>query len=91
MPRIIQFLHTAVEATPNEINDRIIPWNNHKDHRRKFILSQGRYVKDDNAENDDLTFWGEWEAQSNIEKLRNTKKTFTDLNKQTIFRLWSFK
>lgn len=73
MPRIIQFLHTAVEAIPNEINDRIIPWNNHKDHRRKFILSEGKYIKGSKEENGDLTFWGEWEAQSNIERLQNTR------------------
>ena len=73
MPRIIQFLHTAVEATPNDANNSIIPWNNHKDHRRKFILSEGKYVNRDNEKSDNLTFWGEWEAQSNIEILKNTR------------------
>jgi len=73
MPQIVQFLHTAVEATPNGKNDSIIPWNNNKDHRRKFILSEGKYVNDDMEENSDLTFWGEWEAQSYIKKLINTR------------------
>lgn len=74
MPRIIQFLHTAVEATPKEVNDIEIPWNNHKDHRRKFILSEGAYASGDSVKEDSLTFWGEWEAQSKIEKLHNSKK-----------------
>ncbi len=74
MPKIVQFLHTGVEAKPSQINNRVIPWNNHKDHRRKFILSKGKYVNEGNAEDADLTFWGEWEAQSNIERLNNTGK-----------------
>jgi len=73
MPRIIQFLHTAVEAEPNK-NESIIHWNNNKDHRRKFILSEGKYVKDNNEENSDLVFWGEWEAQSKVENLKSTKE-----------------
>lgn len=78
MPKIIQFLHTAVEATPNEINDKIIPWNNNIDHRRKFILSHGKYIKEESEEESeeesDLTFWGEWEAQSNVARLKNERK-----------------
>jgi hypothetical protein len=76
MPRIVQFLHTAVEATPEEEHDIIIPWNNHKDHRRKFILSEGKYVNEGKEENGDLTFWGEWEAQSNIEELKTQRGIF---------------
>jgi hypothetical protein len=79
MPRIIQFLHTAVEATPLKDSDIEIPWNNHKKHRRKFILSEGTYVNGDNVKEDCLTFWGEWEAQSKIEKLHNTKKNLPTL------------
>ena len=41
MPKIIQFLHTSVEATPENSNESVIEWNNNKDHRRKFILSKG--------------------------------------------------
>lgn len=76
MPKIVQFLHTAVEATPNNINDTIIPWNNHKDHRRKFIFSNGKYVTENEELSSNLTFWGEWEAQSKIDRLKNSKPHF---------------
>ncbi|MEC8968466.1 MAG: hypothetical protein VX756_04900 [Bacteroidota bacterium] len=73
MPKIIQFLHTSVEATPENTNDTEIPWNNHTNHRRKFILSKGKYAKNGNYFEDNLVYWGEWEAQSKIEKLKNYK------------------
>lgn len=72
MPKIIQFLHTAQEATPINDLDNIIPWNNYDTHRRKFILSNGKFVNDKNElEENELVFWGEWEAQSEIEKINN--------------------
>ena len=71
MPSIIQFIHTAKEATPDTINSSIIPWNNHISHRRKFILSNGQYINNDEIKEGELVFWGEWEAQSKIIKLRN--------------------
>jgi hypothetical protein len=72
MPKIIQFLHTAQEATPNNELDNFIPWNNYDTHRRKFILSNGKYVNnnDEQVENE-LVFWGEWEAQSEIVRINN--------------------
>lgn len=74
MPKIVQFLHTAVEATPENIIDTMIPWNNHNEHRRKFIYSKGKYVENEIESKDTpLTFWGEWEPQSRIVRLRNTK------------------
>jgi hypothetical protein len=74
MPKIIQFLHTALEAAPNNPDDNFIPWNNHDRHRRKFLNSVGRFVDSERGEVDDeLTFWGEWEAQSDIIKLKNIK------------------
>ena len=75
MPKIIQFLHTALEATPQSENDSFIPWNNHETHRRKFIKSPGKYVNVEGNETDgELAFWGEWEPQSQIVKLKNSKK-----------------
>lgn len=70
MPKIIQFLHTAVEAEPVSVNDSIIPWNNHDSHRRKFLLSQGKYVANNEIESESkLVFWGEWEAQSDVVRI----------------------
>jgi hypothetical protein len=70
MPKIIQFLHTAQEATPANELDNIIPWNNDDNHRRKFILSNGMFVNEKvEQEEGELVFWGEWEAQSEIERI----------------------
>jgi hypothetical protein len=71
MPSIIQFLHTAEEASPSSINSNIIQWNNSKNHKRKFILSKGKHIIDNMLKEDKLVFWGEWEAQSKIIKLKN--------------------
>lgn len=72
MPKIIQFLHTAQEATLINELDSIIPWNNNDTHRRKFILSNGKLVNDNNEQDEkELVFWGEWEAQSEIERINN--------------------
>jgi hypothetical protein len=67
MPTIVQFLHTSEEAKPGNPHDTLIEWNNNDTHRRKFIVSEGRWVKPDGEEEGcKLNFWGEWEAQSNI-------------------------
>ncbi|MBK8611869.1 MAG: hypothetical protein IPL84_18545 [Chitinophagaceae bacterium] len=67
MPKIVQFLHPAEEATPLNKGDRFIPWNNHPTHRRKFLISDGNYVnRQGDLEKKQLAFWGEWEAQSEI-------------------------
>lgn len=71
MPKIIQFLHTAQEAKPESKEAKIIGWNNGENHTRKFILSEGKYVNNtkDGVQTEEinkLTFWGEWEAQSEI-------------------------
>lgn len=76
MPKIIQFLHTALEATPSSDTDNFIPWNNNDTHRRKFILSNGKFVNDNGElEEGDLVFWGEWEAQSEIERININNNT----------------
>ena len=71
MPSIIQFLHTAKEAAPSSNDSNIIQWNNSKNHRRKFILSKGRHLINNKLKKDKLVFWGEWEAQSRVIKLKN--------------------
>jgi hypothetical protein len=76
MPKIIQFLHTGKEATPNNRLDNIIPWNNNDTHRRKFILSKGRYINENNEQvESELAFWGEWEPQSEIIRINNGNLT----------------
>lgn len=73
MPKIIQFLHTAQEATPVNELDNVIPWNNNDTHRRKFILSNGKFLNDNlEQEESELVFWGEWEAQSEIVKINKS-------------------
>ena len=77
MPKIVQFLHTALEATPLNENEKIIQWNNNETHRRKFLKSNGKYIDQSGYETEaELTFWGEWEPQSEIYKLKNTKRHF---------------
>jgi hypothetical protein len=74
MPKIIQFLHPNTEAEPIHPNDKIIPWNNNKTHRRKYLVSTGKYL-DNNYQlvKNELAFWGEWEAQSEIIKINKSK------------------
>jgi hypothetical protein len=76
MPTIVQFLHTAVEAEPEKGNDTLIPWNNNITHRRKFILSEGKFLNSEGrVEPGELTFWGEWEAQSRLKKIIKGNQT----------------
>ena len=77
MPKIIQFLHPSQEALPINVDDKIIQWNNFVTHRRKFLLSSGEYINHNGElKVDDLTFWGEWEPQSEIIKITNPKPYF---------------
>jgi hypothetical protein len=75
MPKIIQFLHTGHEATPPR-GSTTIPWNCGDKHKRKFLLSKGKYVSGNNEKEACLTFWGEWEPQSYIEQLTNIGQHF---------------
>lgn len=73
MPQIIQFPHPGVEATPDENNANMISWNNGPFHKRKFIKQQGAYVENEHLKEDQLVFWGEWEAQSRVTPIVNTR------------------
>ncbi|NCX96065.1 MAG: hypothetical protein EBX41_06585 [Chitinophagia bacterium] len=69
MAKIVQFFHPQSEAAPYQ-GKEIIEWNNSRRHKRKFIKNQVKYVNEDNTEQSDtLTFLGEWEPQSRVEKL----------------------
>lgn len=61
----VQFPHPGVEH--RTVLD-VMPWNV-GNHRRKFVRSAGRYV-DQYGEllAGDLTFWGEWEPPSRVER-----------------------
>ncbi|MFU8858750.1 MAG: hypothetical protein ACNA8S_17310 [Deferrisomatales bacterium] len=69
----VQFIHPGGEHLPEEGQTRI-PWNASQtpgrappNHKRKFLLSQGRHVRSpDQAkpEQAEIVFWGEWEAES---------------------------
>ncbi len=61
--KFVQFMHPGYEHRPDEPGWK--GWNT-GDHRRKFLRSRGRYRFDINQSDQrgDLTFWGEWEAQS---------------------------
>jgi hypothetical protein len=70
-PAFVQFPHPGTEHNPGKSNRQ--PWNR-CDHRRKFLLSDGRYVAGDGSVCEaPLVFWGEWEAPSYIKTkwLRN--------------------
>jgi hypothetical protein len=72
----VQFLHPGGEHRCGP--DRLIPWNAAKrnaqgelgkvpNHARKFLLNPGRFLRSADQqcpERGDITFWGEWEAQS---------------------------
>ncbi|NBR14966.1 MAG: hypothetical protein EBQ94_04205 [Flavobacteriales bacterium] len=75
MPRIIQFLHPGLEPVPPS-NSNIIPWNCTKAHKRKFLVSPGKYVSKGEEKEACLTFWGEWEPQSCVERLPNLVGNF---------------
>lgn len=74
---IVQFHHTGKEAIPIDNSNRM-GWNNNVNHARKFIKSNGNFIDNSGklVEEKDLTFWGEWEAQSNFERLKNNKRRY---------------
>ncbi len=65
---VVQFPHPGREHNPRVL--RPLPWRmpwNTDEHRRKFMRSPGRYVdKNDIHSEAELTFWGEWEAPSDV-------------------------
>ena len=68
----VQFIHPGTECTPKQ-QANFIPWN-HGDHKRKFLCNSGWYMDGARLVSDELTFWGEWEPQSRIERINNPKE-----------------
>ncbi|MGD0093559.1 MAG: hypothetical protein ABSE73_26920 [Planctomycetota bacterium] len=61
--RFCQFPHPGAEHIPDK--QGWIDWNR-GDHKRKFLLSRGRWLR--GPKEDNLVFWGEWEPQSEVVK-----------------------
>lgn len=60
---VVQFPHPGPEHQPK---GEFMPWNVHP-HRRKFMLSEGRYQDPDGSPAEgQLVFWGEWEGPSRV-------------------------
>ena len=64
----VQFLHPGPEERPE--GDQY-GWNRKDVHRRRFIRQRGDYLDGENIRhrNVDLTFWGEWEAEGDAERI----------------------
>jgi hypothetical protein len=73
MSKLIQFTHPGQEHGPDNKEKNFKSWNNEK-HRRKFLKAKGKYVLQNNLEEGILTFWGEWEPPSKVEKLNSENK-----------------
>ena len=80
MATIVQFMHPGGEpkdVTPNAI----YPWNTGKEHFRKFMKVNGKYLigRDNNnkfnsVKSGEIVLWGEWEPQSYVERIGKPNK-----------------
>jgi hypothetical protein len=61
----VQFIHPGSEHWPDEGD--LKRWNRDQ-HRRKFLVSRGRYLDAGELREADLEFWGEWEPESRVVK-----------------------
>lgn len=69
MPHIVQFTHPGKEHGHDKGNPTFKSWN-FRNHRRKFLLCNGKYINSKNTVNEDsLVFWGEWEPPSEVSQL----------------------
>lgn len=59
----VQFLHPGKEHEPD--SRRTKGWNRDA-HRRKFLLSPGRYLGTRGPQDAEIAFWGEWEPESRV-------------------------
>ena len=81
MSSIIQFFHPGQEHGYDIYNSKyncyLKDWHtivnkNGKgiDHRRKFLLNEGYFIKNNEKHNGKLLFWSEWEPPSRVELLK---------------------
>ncbi|MEA5365496.1 hypothetical protein VA596_38640 [Amycolatopsis sp., V23-08] len=64
MATFVQFPHPGPEHCP-ESDD--MPWNTGA-HGRKFLISEGSYLADNEVRQGEPVFWGEWEPPSHVER-----------------------
>jgi len=62
----VQFIHPGGEHEPDDGFHK--GWNT-KAHKRKFLRQAGRHVSNEKIEESDLLFWGEWEPESNAQRI----------------------
>jgi hypothetical protein len=67
MPQIVQFTHPGPEHGPNKRGGNHKSWNTGS-HKRKFLLTEGEYIVENECRNGELVFWGEWEPPSHVEQ-----------------------
>jgi hypothetical protein len=65
---IVQFPHPGPERGRKNWHEGLrVPWNARQLHRRKFLVSSGRYVDESGSLSEgELVFWGEWEPPSYV-------------------------
>lgn len=71
--RIVLFFHDGPEhingENKNINNNEFLP-RHVGTHRRKFVLNKGNFIDSNNIlQEDDISFWTEWEAPSKFEKI----------------------
>jgi len=59
----VQFLHPGGEHGPD---DGLLKRWNDGPHRRKFLIGQGQYLQGGVPIEEEVVFWGEWEAPSEV-------------------------
>jgi hypothetical protein len=63
----VQFLHPSGEHRPD---DGVIKRWNTKEHKRKCLVSPGKYVAGEKLIEGRIEFWGEWEPESRVLRAR---------------------
>jgi len=71
MPSIVQFFHPGKEHGYDYVKyqDKYFKNWNTNDHKRKFMINEGSYIKNDIRKEGKLLFWGEWEPPSYVERI----------------------
>jgi hypothetical protein len=64
----VQFMHPGGEHEPDAGLSK--EWNT-GEHKRKFLKQTGRYLVDGRVEQGEMLFWGEWEPESQAQRIDN--------------------
>jgi hypothetical protein len=77
--RIVQFLHPGLEHGADGWNGRL-GWKdwNRSNHKRKFLVADGAWTRNPQKPptGGTITFWGEWEPQSQVRRFVRSGKPF---------------